>query len=68
MGIWLDDDLTEREKQIRDWLDSIVREERKNGLETRMGYMKIRVEGKWYEWDELKGRLEEKTFLGGKQN
>lgn len=43
-----------------------MREERENGLDTRIGYMKIRIEEKWYEWDEERGRLEEKTFPGGR--
>lgn len=44
-----------------------MREERENGLETMVGYMKIRVSGKWYEWDEMNGRLEEKTFLAERE-
>lgn len=65
--MWLEDDLTEREKQIQEWLESIAREEEENGLETKLGYMKIRVDGSWYEWNEKLGRLEEMNFCGGKK-
>lgn len=63
-GIWMDDDLTEREKQIQEWLGSIVAEERKNGLSARLGYLKIKVEDSWYEWVDLEGQIKEMTFRG----
>lgn len=44
-GNWTEDDLTEREKEVEEWLESQVREERKKGLESRLDYMKIIVEG-----------------------
>lgn len=56
-GIWIDDDLTRREKQVQEWLESLVKDERENGLNTRLGYFKVQVDGGWYEWDEKKGRL-----------
>lgn len=37
-----------RERQVQVWLEELVREERKNELEARMGYMK--VEGIWHVW------------------
>lgn len=61
-GIWIDDDYTEREKQVQGWLREIVEEEEKNGLDTRLGYMKIRMDGIWYEWDEKMGQIKELTF------
>lgn len=59
VGIWIDDDLTNREKEVQGWLESIGKEERKNGLDVQVGYLKIRVQGIQYRWIEKKGRLEE---------
>lgn len=41
VNIWIEDDLTNREKQVQEWLDSIVREEGINGLETWLGYRRL---------------------------
>lgn len=30
-GVWVDDDFTNREEEIQAWLESIEKEERKNG-------------------------------------
>ncbi|XP_031782863.1 protein bfr2-like [Nasonia vitripennis] len=59
MNVWIEDDLTEREKEIQNWLKMIAEEERGRGLETQIGYQKIKVNGCWYEWSEKKGRIEE---------
>lgn len=61
-GLWAEDDLTEREKRAQEWLWKIEEEEKRNGLEVKVGYMKIRVEGIWYNWDEEKGQIKEVTF------
>lgn len=58
-GIWIEDDYTNREREIQSWLENIEKEERRNGLEAMTGYQKIRIQGSWYEWSEEKGRLEE---------
>lgn len=63
-GIWIDDDYTEREKQIQSWLDSIVEEEGRNGLAVKIGYMKINIDRVWYKWDEKIGQIIELTFRG----
>ena len=59
IDIWLDDDYTEREKEIQGWLEEVAEEEKKYGIETRVGYQKIKVKEQWYVWDEAEGRLEE---------
>lgn len=50
--IWIEDDLTEREKEIQRFVESIAEVRRKEGKETKVGHMKIGVEGRWFEWDE----------------
>ncbi|XP_031789088.1 putative uncharacterized protein DDB_G0274405 [Nasonia vitripennis] len=36
MNVWIEDDLTEREKEIQNWLKMIAEEERGRGLETQV--------------------------------
>lgn len=62
MDLWIEDDLTERERQIKHWLERLMEEEKINGLEVRIGYMKVEVDGIWYEWREKEGRLVEMNF------
>lgn len=69
--IWIDDDLTEREKEIQSWLERLVEEERKRGIEARIGYQRVQVKGEWYRWEEKRGGLEEmedRTFRGRETN
>lgn len=67
MNLWIEDDLTDREREIQKWLGMIVEEERSRGLEAQLGYQKLKIEGNWYEWREEEGRIvdvEEKFFRG----
>lgn len=58
IDIWIDEDFTEREKEIQNWLEQLAEEEEKNGWETTVGYLKINVGEEWYEWVEKEGRVE----------
>lgn len=60
--VWLEDDLTPREIEIRDWLRSKAEAEQKRGNSVAIGYMKIRINGVWWRWMEREGRLEEMFF------
>lgn len=62
INLWIEEDLTEREKEIQEWLGKIAKEEEEGGREVRMGYLKINIEGNWYEWDEGAGRIEPRNF------
>lgn len=64
VNLWIEDDYTEREREreVQEWLDKIAKEERANGLETKVGYAKIKVDGDWYRWDEREGRVEQFSF------
>lgn len=67
LDIWIEDDLTVREKEIQSWLERLREEERGLGIEAQVGYQKVKVQGNWYNWDEKEGRLEEqkeKNFRG----
>lgn len=56
------DDYTRREKEVQGWLGMAVEEERKRRHRTKVGYLKVRVDDEWYEWNERKGEVERKNF------
>lgn len=59
-GIYIEDDLTRKEREIQQKLRELAREEREKGDNyTKVGYMKIHLGEKWYRWNEREGRLEE---------
>lgn len=66
IGISVENDYTEREKEVMEWLKKMEKEERENGLKVKLGYFKAQVEGLWYEWNDREGRLigqeEENSF------
>lgn len=59
-GIIIEDDLTQKEREIQQQLREIASRERKKGAKNvRIGYKKIKMEEKWMRWNEKEGRLEE---------
>lgn len=70
-GIWIEDDLTEREEEIQTWLEKLVEKKRDRGTDVTLGYQKVKVQGSWYRWDERRKRLEaieKENFRDGKEN
>ncbi|OXU18236.1 hypothetical protein TSAR_013281 [Trichomalopsis sarcophagae] len=66
-GLSVELEFFEREQKVQRWLEKIAEGKRKNELEVRTGYMKIRVEGSWYYWNELVGQLESKKVVKTKE-
>lgn len=62
LGIWIEDDRTDRKIEIQNWLELIKEEERGYGIEAKLGYQKVEIQGVWYKWDEKKGGLEEQRW------
>ncbi|XP_070169555.1 uncharacterized protein [Polyergus mexicanus] len=58
-GIYIDDDLTRREREIQGRLRRRAREEKEKGKEVKIGYKKISVNGKWFKWNEKEDCLNE---------
>lgn len=58
--IYIDHDLTEEERYVQRKLRERAREERNENKEAKVGYRKIRIQGKWYGWDENKGEIQER--------
>ncbi|XP_011314404.1 trichohyalin-like [Fopius arisanus] len=59
-GVYITDDLTERQKEIQAWMEGEVRNWRKLQKEAWTGYNSICVEGTWLEWDEKEGILKQR--------
>ncbi|XP_043285579.1 golgin subfamily A member 6-like protein 22 [Venturia canescens] len=61
-GISVHDDLTAREAEVQEWMDRKAEEERRAGKVVRSGYLKLCVNGVWWQWVELEGEIEKMTF------
>lgn len=57
--IYIDDDLTKKERHVQKKIRDIVRTERESGKQAKMGYMKIQINGKWRRWNEFKEEFED---------
>lgn len=64
VGVWVEDDMIKKERQVQDWLEKLAKEERSSGIEVRVGYMKAKIGDRWYEWNEKEGKLIEMKFRG----
>jgi hypothetical protein len=49
---------TEKEREIQKKIRAIASEEKREGKDVKVGYMKITIEGVQMRWNEEKGRLE----------
>lgn len=58
-GIFIDDDLTRKEREIQKYLREKATEENRKGNKTRVGYRKIFLKDRWYRWDEKEKKLVE---------
>jgi hypothetical protein len=55
--VYIEDDLTKKERDIQKELRALAKEERQKGLRVKVGYKKIWIEGKGFRWDEEKEKL-----------
>ena len=58
-GVYIDNDLTQKEREIQGKLKKLAGEKRREGKKTSVGYKKIRIDKKWYIWNERKETLKE---------
>lgn len=58
-GIYIEDDLTWKEREVQKRLRELAWEHKKNGKSAKVGYFKLCVEGKWFRRDERRGSLKE---------
>lgn len=58
--ILIEDDLTRKEREIQWKLREMARGEREKGMKNvKVGYKKIRIEDKWFRWNEREDKLQE---------
>ncbi|XP_011314663.1 golgin subfamily A member 6-like protein 2 [Fopius arisanus] len=66
-GVWITDDLTDRQKEVQTWIEREGENWRRLGHEVSTKYQKICVDGTWLCWDETEGtmKLEKKKANEG---
>jgi len=62
--IFINDDLTKKEREIQDHLREKAKEERRKGNRAKIGYAKIWVNDKCYWWNAREKRLTEERRMG----
>lgn len=67
INLWIEEDLTCREREVQGWLKQIAEEEAKRGFETKVGYQKVMVDGEWYRWDDREGNISQMDFQERKE-
>ena len=50
-GIYINYDLTAKEREIQNKMRKAAKREKENGKDARAGYMKVIIDGKWLKWD-----------------
>ena len=60
--IWIDDDYTPREREIQDWIREEAARRERTGSIVRVGYLKLRIDGTWWNWNEVQGKLDKASF------
>lgn len=58
-GVYIEDDLTRKERVIQNQLREKAREKRREGQRVKIEYMRINIEDKWCKWNEKEEKLEE---------
>ncbi|XP_015126995.1 uncharacterized protein LOC107048360 [Diachasma alloeum] len=59
-GVYIEDDLTERQRVVQAWREKEARNWRRRGIQVETAYNSLMVDGAGLEWDEEKGELRQK--------
>ena len=51
--IYIENDLTKQEREIQAAIRQKAKEERNKGNEVKIGYLKLRINGKWEHWNDF---------------
>lgn len=65
-SIYIESDMTKMEREIQATIRKIAKEEKEKGMTTKIGYMKLIVNGKELKWDKEKGELTERLQNTGR--
>ncbi|XP_015113016.1 trichohyalin-like [Diachasma alloeum] len=60
LGVYIEDDLTERQRVVQAWLEKEARNWRRRGIQAETAYNSLMVDRAGLEWDEEKGELRQK--------
>ncbi|XP_015121760.1 cyclin-dependent kinase 11A-like [Diachasma alloeum] len=60
-GVYISDDLTDRQKEVQAWLEREAENWRKTKKQAGTKYNCICVDGIWLEWDEVEGEMRQKV-------
>jgi len=60
--IYIDDDLTQKKREVQRKLREVAKDEKANGRRTRIRYRRIEIEGQMYIWNEEENRIVKKNF------
>ena len=63
-GIYIDDDLTRKEREVQQQIRRMAKARRENDEYLMIGYKKLKIEKRWYRWYENEERLEEERKRG----
>ncbi|XP_043586624.1 histone-lysine N-methyltransferase, H3 lysine-79 specific-like [Bombus pyrosoma] len=65
-GVYIDEDLTKKEREIQQQIrrEARVRREKGGNVNVRIGYRKLKVGDRWYKWNEKEERLSEERRRG----
>ncbi|KMQ89610.1 golgin subfamily a member 6-like protein 2 protein [Lasius niger] len=66
-GIYIEDDLTWKEREVQKNLRDLASEHKKSGKSAKVGYFKLCVDGKWLRWNERRGSLREEEERRARQ-
>lgn len=64
-GIYVEDDLTRKERNIQKLIRDMARDLRSQGKDARVGYMKMYVDGRCHRYNEKEEKMEEGNRRGG---
>lgn len=59
--IYIESDLTEHEQIIQKKIRDIAKSEKERGRQVKVGYQKIRIDGKWMRWNRERGEMVQVT-------
>lgn len=66
--IYIDNDLTPRERKIQADMAQMAEKTRREGKTVRVGYQKIKINEEWFDWDTERGQPVKKNVQAGSKN
>ena len=61
-GIWIQEDYTERQRLVQEYIESVAELEKSHGKKVRVMYQSLLIEDKFFKWNEVTASLESKSL------